>query len=70
LHPPAGRERMFAVWSDRPLPVSTRELRSLAEGEEGSRASRSSRDIVRVRRAVEDTECRVVVLELEHEPLV
>lgn len=69
--PPAGRERMFAVWSSRPLPVSARELRSLAEDrdEEGTRASRSSRDIERVRRAVEETgqaECRVMVLEMEH----
>jgi serine/threonine protein kinase len=69
LAPPAGRERMFAVWNNGPLPVIARELRSLVEGEEGSRASRSSRDIVRVRRAVEDAECRIVVLELEHEPL-
>lgn len=75
LTPPAGRERMFAVWSSRPLPVSVRELRSLAEGrsEEGSRACRSSRDLVRVRQAVEETgpaECRVVVVELEHEASV
>jgi hypothetical protein len=75
LAPPAGRERMFAVWSSRPLPVSARELRSLTEdrGEEGTGASRSSRDIVRVRRAVEETgpaECRVVVLEVEHESSV
>jgi serine/threonine protein kinase len=71
LSPPAGRERMFAVWSSKPLPVSARELRSLAEGEDGSRVSRSSRDVVRVRRAVYETgpaQCRVVVLELEHEP--
>ncbi len=71
LSPPAGRERMFAVWSSTPLPVSIRELRSIAEGDEGSKASRSSRDIVRVRRAVEETgpaECRVEVLEVEHEP--
>ena len=73
LDPPAGRERVFAVWSSRALPVSERELRSLAEGGDGSRASRSSRDILRVRRAVEETgaaKCWVVVLELEHEPLM
>jgi hypothetical protein len=71
LCPPAGRERLFAVWSSKPLPVSARELWSLAEGEQESRASRSCRDIVRVRRAVEaagQAECRVVVLELKHEP--
>jgi hypothetical protein len=62
---------MFAVWSSKPLPVSKSELRSLAAGEEGSRASRSTRDIVRVQRAVDESteECRAVVLELEHEPL-
>jgi serine/threonine protein kinase len=74
LEPPAGRERMLAVWSSRPLPVGARELRGLADGrgEDGSRASRSSRDIVRMRQAVEEAgapECRAVVLELEHEPL-
>ncbi len=63
---------MLAVWSSRPLPASASELRGLAEGkrEEGSRASRSSRDIVRVRQALAGAlECRVTVLELEHEPL-
>jgi serine/threonine protein kinase len=68
---PAGRERMFAVWSSKPLPVSMSELRSIVE--EGSKASRSSRDIVRVRRAVEEmgsAESRVVVLEVEHEPSI
>jgi hypothetical protein len=60
---------MFAVWSSKSLPVTERELRSLTEGE-GSKASRSTRDIVRVRRAVDESaeECRAVVLELEHEP--
>ncbi|HTU20806.1 MAG TPA: serine/threonine-protein kinase [Gemmataceae bacterium] len=72
LSPPAGRERMFAVWSSTPLPVSIKELRSIAEEDGGSTASRSSRDIVRVRQAVEETspaKCRVEVLELEHEPV-
>jgi serine/threonine protein kinase len=71
LEPPAGRERMLAVWSRTPLPLSVRELRGLVMGkeEDGSRACRSSRDIVRVRQVVEDTaECRVVVVELEHQP--
>jgi serine/threonine protein kinase len=72
LESPAGRERMLAVWSSRPLPVSARELRGLAEGkgEDGSRAARSSRDIVRVRQAMAEAgaaKCRVVVLEMEHE---
>src|SRR5262249_22089439 len=70
LEAPAGRERMLAVWSSSPLPMSARELRGLAEGtgEGGSRACRSRRDILRVRQAVEGTvEGRVVVLELEHE---
>jgi hypothetical protein len=75
LDPPAGLERMLAVWSSAPLPVSECGLRGLADGkaEEGSRAQRSSRDIVRVRRAVEEAgaaECRAVVLELGHEPVV
>jgi serine/threonine protein kinase len=71
LAPPAGRERIFAVWSGRPLPVNARELQSITAGEDRSIASWSSRDIVRVRRAVEETGqamCQVAVLELEHEP--
>jgi serine/threonine protein kinase len=71
LEPPAGRERLLAVWSSTPLPANARELRCLVEGkgEDGSRASRSSRDILRVQQAVaEAPECRVVVLGLEHEP--
>jgi serine/threonine protein kinase len=71
LQPPAGRERMFAVWSSRPLPLSVSELQSIAEGNEGSKGCRSSRDIVRVHRALEEMgpEGRgVAVLEVEHEP--
>jgi serine/threonine-protein kinase len=73
LDGPAGRERMFAVCSSKELPVSEQELRSLTkvveQATEGSRASRSSRDIVRVRQAVQQAGCRVVVLELDHEPM-
>jgi serine/threonine-protein kinase len=71
LEPPAGRERMLAVWSSKQLPVSVRELKGLVEGkgEDRSRACRSSRDIVRVRQAVQEAvECQVVVVELEQEP--
>ncbi len=71
---PTGRERMFALWGKKPLPVGADELHGLAhgKGEGESRAYRASRDIIRVKQAVEQAgagECRVVVLELEHEPL-
>lgn len=70
LSPPSGKERLFAVWSHTPLPVSARELAILAKDETDSPASRSCRDIVRVRHATEEaaSERRVVVLEVEHDP--
>jgi hypothetical protein len=71
LVPPAGRERLFAVWSREPLPLPLEELHSLVErgGLHGSRPYRASRDLVRVQGAVRQAppgECRVAVLELEH----
>ena len=71
--PPAGRERLFAVWSREPLPLRLEEMRGLAEGgragEEGSRPYRATRDMKRVKEAVQQVGpagCQVVVLELEH----
>jgi serine/threonine protein kinase len=71
LEPPAGRERLFAVWSRRPLPLSHQQLKSLAQGRglPGSKAYHASRDLVRVGQAVRQASvdgCHVVVLELEH----
>jgi serine/threonine protein kinase len=72
LYPPSGKERLFAVWSRKPLPIGARELAILAKDETDSPASRSCRDIVRVRHATEEvtSECQVVVLEVEHAPSI
>jgi hypothetical protein len=71
LEPPAGRERLFAVWGREPLPLRVEEMHSLAEGRgaAGSRPYRASRDMRRVKEAVQQAgrgDCRVVVLELDH----
>jgi serine/threonine-protein kinase len=65
LTPPAGPERLFALWTRRPLPLCLEELRSLAETE----AYRATRDMVRVQEslgALPAGDRQAVVLELEH----
>jgi hypothetical protein len=69
---PAGRERVFALWTRRPLALRAEELRSLVERGEvpGSGAYRATRDMVRVRRSLDALpagDAEAVVLELEHE---
>jgi serine/threonine protein kinase len=73
LTPPTGRERLFAVWSRAPLPLSPQELRSLAEGGRaaGSRPYHATRDMKRVQQSMhqlQPDEWHAVVLELEHRP--
>jgi serine/threonine-protein kinase len=73
LTPPAGRERLFALWSRTPLPLHPGELLSLAEQGRvpGSGPYRATRDLVRVRQStgqVAAPDWHAVVLELEHEP--
>lgn len=74
FEPPAGRERVFAVWSAKPLPLTDEDLRNLADGGEGggeSRSYRATRNMRRVKEAVRragPAECQVAVLELEHGP--
>ena len=74
FEPPAGRERVFAVWSAAPLPLTDADLRSFAGGGEGgggSRSYRATRNMRRVKEVVrreESSGCRVAVLELEHGP--
>ena len=71
LEPPTGRERMFAIWSRRPLPLSLEELHGLVDEERspGSRPYRTTRDMRRildsVHRLPPDDWC-AVVLELDH----
>jgi hypothetical protein len=73
MTPPAGRERLFAVWSRRPLPLPLDRLQSLVESR-GKKASTSrpyaaTRDMKRVRQSVERLpadEWAAVSVELEH----
>ena len=71
LTPPTGRERLFALWTRRPLPLRPEELRALAE-QDGAGASgphAATRDIKRLRQSVRQLppeDWQVAVLELEH----
>jgi hypothetical protein len=71
LTPPAGRERLLALWSRVPLPLRPEELLSLAERGEvpGSGPYRATRDMVRVQesmRRLSPEEWHAVVFELDH----
>jgi hypothetical protein len=50
VSPPNGRERIVAIWSDRPLPLQVGHLWSLVDGTTNgtSRAYRATRDIKRI----------------------
>jgi hypothetical protein len=68
--PPAGSERVFAVWSREVLPLSLAELARQAAGEVPvSRAYRATRNLVLVEHAVQrlsGEDWQVAVVELEH----
>jgi hypothetical protein len=71
LMPPAGRERLVAVWTRRPLTLRPEQLPSLVEGGDmpASRPYRATRDMRRVQQSLEglDRQDRhAVVLELDH----
>jgi hypothetical protein len=71
LQPPAGRERLFAVWSRRPLALSLEQLHgAVARGEVPlSEAYRATRNMVKVKQSVAQLprgEWQAVVLELDH----
>lgn len=75
FEPPAGRERVFAVWSQVPLDLTERTLRSLTvqneSGVTGSRPYRASRDMRKVKdvlAAIEPVNRDVAILELVHSP--
>jgi serine/threonine-protein kinase len=73
LTPPAGRERVFAIWTAVPLALRLDELRSLAPRSDDpvSRAYRASRDMVKVKKAVEGLSAgswQVAVVEVQHVP--
>jgi serine/threonine protein kinase len=67
LTPPAGRERLFAVWSRQPAPFE--ELAALAVSRASATPYRATRDMKRVQDAVgrlEPQDRRVLVVEVEH----
>ena len=71
MTPPAGRERLIAVWTRRPLPLRLEQLPSLVEGGDlpGSRPYRATRDMRRVQQSLEGldrNDRHAVVLELDH----
>jgi hypothetical protein len=70
--PPAGRERLFAVWSRVPPPLPLHELFRLAGGEGlVSPAYRATRNLERVQESVQQLrpeDWHAVVLELDHVP--
>jgi serine/threonine protein kinase len=71
LTPPVGHERLFALWTRRPLPLRPDELRSLVEQgpADGLGPYRATRDMVRVQQSVQQLspeDRHVVVLELDH----
>ena len=74
MTPPAGRERLFAVWTRQPIPLCLDQLHSLVEGKHGnSPASRpyvATRDMKRVQQSVQQLrpeDWHAVVLELDHD---
>jgi serine/threonine-protein kinase len=73
LTPPAGRERLFAVWTREPLPLRLEELLSLADCGTlpGSGPYRATRDMMRVQESVQrlgPEDRQASVLELDHRP--
>jgi hypothetical protein len=73
LTPPAGVERLFAVWSRVSLPLPLEELFQLAQGdaEPVSRSYRSTRNMELVQASVQQLrpeDWRAMVLELVHAP--
>jgi hypothetical protein len=72
MQPPAGRERLFAVWSRRPLTLPLAQLHgAVTQGEVPlSSPYRATRNMVKVKQSVEALapgEWHAVVLEVDHE---
>ena len=73
MTPPAGHERLFAVWTRQPLPLRLDQLHSLVERKNGdppaSRPYVATRDMKRVQQSVlqlRPGDWHAVVLELDH----
>jgi serine/threonine-protein kinase len=73
LTPPAGRERLFALWTRDPLPLGPDDLARVAEGGElgVSEPYRATRDMARIQELVGrlgPSDWQAAVLELDHRP--
>jgi len=71
MQPPAGRERLFAVWTRRPLPLQPAQLQGIADRGEMPASSpyQATRNMVKMKQSVEAMppgEWHAVVLELDH----
>ena len=67
MAPPKGRERLAAIWSGRPLPLSEADLRRLAEGAAASQATRNMRRVQQALQTLASDERHTAVLELDHQ---
>jgi len=72
LTPPAGRERLCAIWSQAPLPALLEQLSSLVDNlHVGSHSYRATRDLKRLQASVQQLPAgtwHAVVLEMDHQP--
>ena len=70
MTPPVGRERVFAVWSNEPLPLRLEQLISIGERSGGAtRPYQSTRDMKRVKQAIallSDEAWNTAALEVNH----
>lgn len=71
--PPVGPERLFAIWTDKPLNLSTKDLLSLAQqsGHLCTRPYRATRDMTRVKASLEQIQpdlWSAVALQVTQEP--
>lgn len=72
MEPPAGRERLFVVWTRRPLPLQPQQLQGIIDQGEMAAAGpyQATRNMVRVKQSVQQLppdEWHAVVLELDHQ---
>ncbi len=70
MTPPAGHERLFALWSERPLPVEPDRLLQLAAPATQSREYRATRSLEQLQDSVlqlAPEHWQAVVLELDHQ---
>jgi serine/threonine protein kinase len=67
--PPSGRERLFAIWSPRPLEDNTAIHIVVAHEPIESAARRATRDMRRLNQSLQEAaDCMTVVVEVEHVP--